>query len=105
MAEADERKSPLSTAEKLLQQQQKVLKNEAILKEEEAEWKECLLRLFNTSDGEHFGKKLVKACRLFAFDETIDPTSLVVDKIRSEFYLRWIRPYLDEETLNKLERK
>ena len=98
-------KNPLSTAQRLLQQQEDNLKLEAIKKEEEAEWRECLLRLFNTSDGEWFGKKLVKAGRLFDFDPTINPTSLVVDKIRAEFYLRFVRPYLDEETLNKLERK
>ena len=95
----------LSTAQKLLEAEAKRTEQEDLLKEEIEQWREVILRLFNTPDGEYFGQKLFKATGLFRVNDDLNPAALLVDKGRAEFYRKYVRPYLDNETLNKLERK
>lgn len=94
-----------STAEKLIAQAKKQEVQQSIIEEEMADWKDMLLRLFSTKDGIYLGQKLFQHSGCSVWDPDVQPVALVAQKGKSEFYLRYVRPFLDNKTLNKIERK
>jgi len=91
----------LSTAQKLLQDTEKKKDDELIKQEKLDEWRDCLNRMSETPDGEEFFKKMIKFLRLY---ESVDnPNTLFGLNERRKFYLKHVRPYLNRETLQRLE--
>lgn len=59
--------------------------------------------IFSTEFGIHFGKLLIKYCRVFSPDNTANPQQMLEDAGKRKVYLEFIRPYLDKDIKSKLE--
>ena len=103
MSQTDNKKKPTTTAEKLLAQQAERDKSEIIAKERAEEYRRAVNGVASTPNGELFLKTVIKALGVFAVKPNRDGMALVSDKALRDFYLTYIRPYLDEEHRRNLE--
>lgn len=103
MSQSDSKKKATTTAEKLLEQQAERENSEAIAKERREEYKKALNGVAATPNGELVLKTLIKAFGVFAVKPNRDGMALVADKALRDFYLTFIRPYLDEDLRRELE--
>ena len=80
-----------------------MLKQEAIAKESEEDYKNALNGMAATPNGQFVLKQLIRYCGVFAHDDVLNPAKLVEDRGKRSVYLKLIRPYLDKQTLIELE--
>jgi len=73
-----------------------------LTKEELEIWKKCVIGLASTPNGQMFIQSMVKHSGLFALEEA-DAHQMVVGRIRSAFYRKWVRPFLTKEQRNNVE--
>lgn len=68
------------------------------------EWKQVILRLCANSDFQHFLKGMVEFSGLFTDEITrTDAVKLIEDRGRKQFYLKFVRPYLDKTIKSTIE--
>jgi len=75
----------------------------AMKAEELKEWKATVNRLAATKDGAHVLRIMVLLSGAFQPGNIKDTVRMVEDNGRADFYLRWIRPYLDKTTRAEIE--
>ncbi len=93
-----------SIVQKILSERAKDDERRAILDEEIAEYKTALNGMAASPNGQYFLKKLIRYCGIYSFDAKIDPAKLVADEARRKVYLELVRPFLEPETRNELEK-
>lgn len=76
---------------------------EEVIIERIEEWKKALNRLASTSDGKYFLMMMVKITGIHAIRDTKNTVKMVEDAGAANFYLKWIRPYLDKSLRNEIE--
>lgn len=73
---------------------------ETILENAE-EWKKCVLGIASTTNGQHFLKMMCRHAKVLAPPSPENATQVVLNAARQEFYLRYVRPFL--EATHKME--
>lgn len=93
----------LSTAERLIGD--KLSRKEKMTKliEDHENWKSILNRMAGTGEGEYVLKILFKHADIFSVEDDYNGVMLVKDKAKSEFYRKYVRPYLVPDIRNKIE--
>lgn len=94
----------LTTAEKLIASRVKNKEQKEKVIENMEEFKKALNGVAASPNGNYVLKIFIKALGVFAVKPNCDGMSLVKDKALREFYLSFIRPYLDDEIRQDLER-
>ena len=110
LASAADNSSPRNTGHPLLKGESQVLeyvarqrenKEQAAMHAEELkEWKATLNRVAATKDGAHMLRVMITLAGIFQPGNIKDTVRMVEDNGKADFYLRWVRPYLDS-TLRK----
>jgi len=103
MSQTDVKKKPTTTAEKLQAQQAEREHGEVIAKERAEEYRKAINGVAATPNGELVLKTFIKALGVFAVKPNRDGMALVSDKALRDFYLTFIRPYLDEDLRRNIE--
>lgn len=69
----------------------------------EAAYKDALNNLASTENGRIFLKCLLAYCKVFDYNNSVNPTLEVVDATKRKVWLEMIRPYLEKENIKKVE--
>jgi hypothetical protein len=101
--QSETKSNPTTTAEKLQEQQAAREQGEGIAKERAEDYKKAINGVVSTPNGELVMKAFVKALGVFAVKPNRDGMALVSDKALRDFYLTFIRPYLDEDLRRNIE--
>lgn len=75
----------------------------AMKAEELKEWKACLNRLAATKDGQHVLRVMIVLSGWQQPGNIKDTVRMVEDNGRIDFYLRWVRPFLDINLRKEME--
>lgn len=75
----------------------------AMRAEELKEWKASLNRLASTKDGQHMLRVMIVLSGWQQPGNIRDTVRMVEDNGKIDFYLRWIRPYLDSNLRKEIE--
>jgi hypothetical protein len=59
------------------------------------EWKKAVLGVASTPNGQHFLKMMCRHAKVLAPPSPENATQVVLNAARQEFYLRYVRPFLD----------
>jgi len=92
-----------STAERLMKKAKEKEKQEELKIEAAEEWKKLVNSIAASENGKTFLKFMVKASGVFNIDSQLNPAKLVEDRGRKEFYLKFIRPYLETSIRSEIE--
>jgi hypothetical protein len=95
--------NPMSIIEKLVEERKEKERLQAVIVENELEWKKAANKLFGGPNGKLFIKYLLRMNGLFTPDSGRDMTKMLEDRGAKNVYLRLIRPYLTPELLTELE--
>lgn len=66
-------------------------------------WKLSINRVVATPDGKALFRAMISHSDLFAPGSTRDTVKMVEDKCKIDFYLKWVRPYLDVTLRKEIE--
>lgn len=94
---------PSNTVSKILQQREKKEESYVIAKERQDEYKKALNGVASTPNGEILLKTLIKASGIHTPDKGSDVSTLIRMGERRNFYLTFIRPYLEPKLRKELE--
>ena len=95
---------PNDTVEKLLKAREARDKQEAVILENQEEYKKALNSVIGTPNGALVFKTLIKACGVFAPDRGTDVASLIRQSEKRNVYLEFVRPYLTPELKQEVEK-
>jgi len=95
---------PKSTAEKLQMQREKAKEFGDIAAEEVETYKKALNSMAASEHGKIVLKTLIKACGVFSPDRGGDVSALIRQSERRNVYLEVIRPFINPELRQELER-
>lgn len=96
--------TPESILDRMVRDREELDRIEAVLKEEEADYRAALNRLASSPDGQYFFNKMIRYCGINTFDKVLNPAKLVENEGKRKVFLELVRPYLNKEILNELDR-
>lgn len=67
------------------------------------EWKKAVLGVASTPNGQHFLKMMCRHAKVLAPPSPENATQVVLNAARQEFYLRYVRPFLDATHKGEIE--
>ena len=102
MTEQD--KAPKSTAEKLQQQREQAKVLGDIASSQVEEYKQALNSMAASEHGKLVLQTLISACGVFTPDRGADVAALIRQSERRNVYLEVIRPFLETELKQEIER-
>ena len=91
------------TIDKLLSSREDRERQEAIIIENALEFQKALNGVASTPNGELVLKTLIKASGVFSSKGKLDGVALIRASDKSDFYLDFIRPYLEPNIRKELE--
>jgi hypothetical protein len=95
--------APRSSIDQLLENAANRHKQQEIQIENQKEYQLAVNRVFSTNEGKLLAKYLLKHSGVFNDDEQLNPAKLIEDKGRRSYYLKLIRPYLDQKLRMEIE--
>lgn len=93
-----------STAERILSARDKALEDDTIKQNELAQWKQSINTIAESEHGQLLFSKMVKFMSLYSDFRGINPATMAEVNGSRAFYLKYIRPYLEETNRQKVEK-
>lgn len=94
----------MSTAERILVNRELAEKEDIVRQQELNEWRAAVNTIIETPEGELMFSKMVKFMMLFKDLRGINPQTMSEINGSRVFYLNFIRPYLEQTNIQKVEK-